>query len=128
MPRSKAGNAKSNSTNPNDWQKFEFAKVNLDDKAKAEFRKKFQADAGSYIQGLAEYAQGGYKFSFSWDMNGKCFIASMTCKEPSDPNYNYVLTSRSPDLYEALALNVFKTREYCADEVWTDGTEEGDWG
>lgn len=128
MPNKPIGNKKSNSKNPADWQKFEFARVTLDDKAKAAFKKAYAENAAEMLGELGSYAVAGYKFSLAWDDNGQCFIASMTCREPSDPNFNYVLSSRSSDAFEALALNIYKTRNYCADGVWTDGTEESNWG
>lgn len=127
MP-SKGGNAKSNSKNREDWVKYDFASVQLDAAQKKDFKARWAAKPTEFLDHLGSYAQNGYKFSCSWDGANNCFIASMTCNEAGDPNFHFVLTSRSPDFWEALALNIYKTRECCDKEIWSDGSQEMGWG
>ena len=112
------GNAKSNSRNPSDWQNFEFVALTLDEAQKDQFREWYKEQGQRALDELPSMVTGGYKASVGWDEGSQCFIASLTCKEPTDPNYGYVLSSRSTDLWEAMALNVFKTVEICEEYEW----------
>ncbi len=117
MPAS--GNSKSNSKNSADWQKFDFVEIRLDDKEKADFKKRYAADGQAILAPLDGLLHEGYKLSISYDDNNKCLIASLTCKYSLSPNFNYVMTSRASDMWEAMALAAYKHFSCC---------DNGDWG
>lgn len=118
MPQ-KSGNRKSNSKNPADWQKFDFVEIRLTDADKADFKAKYAKDAQLFFGELDGLSKNGYKVSLSYDTSNNCVIASLTCREASDPNFNFVLTARAGDTWEALALVLYKHLFMC---------DDGDWG
>lgn len=124
------GNRKSQSKNPNDWQKFEFVEIRLAETEKADFKAKYLKDPNHFLSELDGLAKNGYKLSLSYDANGNSIIASLTCREPGDPNFNYVLTARSSDTWEALCLVLYKHMYMCDDGDWQGDTREGgtSWG
>jgi len=132
MPKPKFGsnkpNAKANSKNPNDWSNFEFISLRLSDSQRDQFNVWYKSDISGFITELTAMITGNYKLTCTYDGTSACFISSLTCKEETDPNYGYVLTSRSPDLMEAIALNVFKTVEICTELDWPKDTQRNNWG
>lgn len=118
MPKSR-GNSKSQSRNSNDWGKFDFVEINLSEEDKADFKKLYAEHPSNLLNSLDEMTKNGYKVSLTYDTSNNCVIASLTCKEPLDANFNYILSARSSDTYEALALVLYK-HYYLSDD--------GDWG
>lgn len=129
MP-SKGGNRKSNSKNSQDWQKFDFVEVRLEETQKSEFKANYAKDANMYLGLVSETLSTGYKLSVSYSEENKTFLASLTCKEPLDANFNYVMTSRSGDAWEAIALAMYKHHFVCDDNDWGAETRMDDrnWG
>lgn len=128
MPIKSTGNHKSNSKNPKDWQQYEFVNMSLNEAQKDQFHAWYK-DAGSHAYDeLDALLPAGYKVSLSHDENNSCVIATLTCKEPTDPNYGYCLTSRGPDMWTALALCVFKTTELCTDYEWPKDKRQSNFG
>lgn len=126
----KGGNRKSNSRNTQDWQKFDFVEVRLTEEQKAEFKAKYAKDANQYLGLVSETLSGGYKLSLTYDEANKVYLASLTCREALDPNFNYVMTSRSSDAWEAMALAMYKHHFVCDDGDWGAETRQDDrnWG
>lgn len=128
--KSSKGNSKSSSKNPADWNKFDFVEIRLDDKQKAEFKSKYSKDGQSLLALLDETVKNGYKLSIGYDTNNNCVIASLTCREPNDTNFNYVMTSRAADCWEATALAMYKHHFVVDDNDWGGDTRESrdTWG
>lgn len=128
MPIKKTGSVKSNSKNPKDWVSYDFVNMTLNEAQKEQF-KEWYKDAGSTafdeLEGLIPV---GYKVSIAYDESNKCFISTLTCKEPTDPNYGFCLSSRGPDIWTSLALNVFKTVVLCTDCDWPKEQRTNDFG
>ncbi len=114
----KTGNRKSNSKDPADWQKFEFVEIPLNEEEKADFKTKYAKDANFTLGLLHETLTNGYKLSTSWDEGNSCVIASLTCKAPLDVNFNFVLTARAGDVWESVALVLYKHHVLADDNDW----------
>lgn len=129
MPPNK-GNRKSNSKNSQDWQKFEFVEIRLTDTQKDEFKAKYAKDTNQFLGLLTETLSGDYKLSITYSEENKVFLASLTCRQPSNPNFNYVMTSRASDPWEAMALAMYKHHFACDDNDWGGDTRMDDrnWG
>lgn len=126
----KTGNRKSNSKDSADWQKYEFVNLNLTEAEKEDFKKQYATESDKFLRGIDELLQAGYKLSVTWDKDNKCAIASLTCREPQDPNFNYVLTARSGDMWEAQSLVMYKHLYVCDDGDWGGDTQQdrNSWG
>jgi len=124
------GNSRSNSKNQQDWQKFDFVEIRLDEKEKAAFKKMYADKAQELLGVVPELLSSGYKLSLTWDENNKTYIASITCKAPLDPNFNYIMTSRAGDPWEAVALGIYKHQFMCDDGDWGGDTKQNSqtWG
>lgn len=96
--------------------KFVSIKVYQADKDRFEQWRKEEGEDTDIL--LSRMAVDGYKMSVSWDDGNSSFICSHTCLNPRDENYCLVLTSRSDDFFEAIALNVFKHFVLCVDCLW----------
>jgi hypothetical protein len=68
------------------------------------------------------------KTTFSYDLNGDCWICATTCNDERHQNYNCCVTSRSDDPTEAAALNLFKIMDVLGDRPWRDVKSERNWG
>lgn len=117
MPANK-GNRKSNSKDPQDWQKYDFVEVTLSEEEKVAFKAHYAKDPQSLLGLVEETARGGYKLSLTYDQANECMIATLTCKEPSAVNFGYVMTSRAGDTWESIALAMYKHHYACDDEDW----------
>lgn len=127
-PKSKAGSPKSNSRNPKDWVTYDFVTMTLNEAQKEQFREWYKSAGTSAFDELEALIPSGYKISVAYDGSNNCFIATLTCKEPTDPNYGYCLSSRGPDIWTSLALCVFKTIELCTDCDWPKEARSNDFG
>lgn len=121
---SKVPNARKNKPK---FEDFKFVQIRLYEADKDTFEK-WRVTAGQDVDILlARLALDGYKMSVSWDDNNSCYIASHTCLNEKDENYCLILTSRSDDMFEAMALNAFKHFKMCHDCVWPM-SENASWG
>lgn len=129
MPKT-TGNAKSNSKNSKDWQQFDFVEVRLNEEEKTDFKKRYSSEADKLLGMVDEIVKNGYKISSSYDTTNNCIIVALTCKEPNSPNFNYVMTSRAGEVWEATALAMYKHYFCCDDEDWGSETRINDrqWG
>jgi hypothetical protein len=128
MPAKKTGNSKSNSRNPKDWINYEFVQFTLNEAQKDQFREWYKEQGSSCFDDLKGLLASGYKVSLAGDDNNNCVIATLTCKEPTDPNYAYCLSSRATDAWEALAMCLFKTFELCEDADWPKDAQAKNYG
>lgn len=111
-------NSKTSSKNPRDWQQYDFVNITLTESDKAKFAE-WQGKQGSKVYDqLDGLIQSGYKLSSSYDEANKCNIVSLTCREIGDVNYGYVLSSRAGNIWDALALTLYKHYEMCDDGDW----------
>lgn len=127
-PKKPVGNHKSNSKNPSDWTKYEFINWNLSDAQKEQFNAWYKSQGAEVFAEVESLLASGYKVSMAYDESNKCHLATLTCKEPTDPNYAYCLSSRGPDMWTALAICAFKTFELCTDCDWPKEQQARDFG
>lgn len=113
------GNKRSNSKNSKDWQTFEFVEIRLSEQDKSNFKSIYEKEPNTLLGEADLLCKNGYKLSVAYDTQNSCVIASLTCREPKDPNFNYVLSARAADYWEATALVLFKHVHL---------SDNGDWG
>lgn len=112
----------------NGWELPKFIDMRLGKAEKDQFLSWLTGQGQHWFTRLAEIVESGYKLSLSYWFDGQCYIASLTCKEQGDPNYNCVLSSRSDDASEALAMQVFKHDHMCNDHIWEAEANDQHWG
>lgn len=79
----------------------------------------------------AEFTQAmgrGCKMSISENAEQGFYLASMTMRDEGSINYDFCITSRSPDWWEALIMNIFKAQQLGWEESWADQADSDDWG
>lgn len=117
-----------NARKTSSWQDIVFVNIPLNVQDKEHFRLWYEKNGASFTGELANLCGSGYKQSCRLDEDNDCFIASITCLNPSSPNFNKCLTARSSDFWEAWALIVYKHLEMVDDEVWPDSGSRNNWG
>jgi len=123
MPKS-SGNRRSNSKNSADWQQYEFVALPLTEDEKKAFKHQYEQTPNLRLDKLDELLKNGYKVSLNYDTSNNCIQVALTCKEPNSPNFNYVMSSRSPDVWQAISLALYKHYDLCDDEDWGAETRE----
>lgn len=74
--------------------------------------------------GIAQYAEGGYKFSVSRNKQNDHFTASVTGTEDAGKNAGYSVTAFAPTPYEAVRVVLFKV-SVVLPPVWADYKPSG---
>jgi len=77
---------------------------------------------------IEETVQNGYKLSVSYDLNNDCMIASCTCVDDVDGNYNACVTSRHEEALQALLMTFYKVYILLAGKSWRDNEVKSNWG
>jgi hypothetical protein len=126
MARSKNTNGTAQA--PRRFDDITFVVMRLGEAEKKQFKSWFSAKENAWFTRLSEIVQDGYKLSLSYWFDGACYIGTLTCKEPKDPNHNRAMSSRSDDPAEALALCVFKHDHLCNDNIWEAEANDQNWG
>lgn len=112
------------SKNPADWQDIKFARVSLSTDQKKAFKALKQAEKAELMDKTVRMIVSGHKASITYDNSNQCFIFSLTCKMENHVNFNVCMTSRSDDMWEAMALASYKTLYCCPDGEWmTEGDD-----
>lgn len=122
-----AGKNNSGSKSNNQFE-VQFANLKIDSKHKDSFEEWKESKPEDVALDVASFISNGHKTSISWDNDNHCWIVSATCKEERSPNYNYCLTSRSDDWYEAMCMNVYKHKFIAKEGKWSDQQEDRNWG
>lgn len=79
---------------------------------------------------IGEMVKEGIQIKLSWDTRSKCFMASMTTRNPEAAYAGYCITSRSRDMSEVLWMCVYKHFVVCSGD-WSQyaGADDGyRWG
>lgn len=108
--------------------KIEFVVWRLNEAQKKKFESWFEKTRDDIDDLLVTLTQGGNKVSITYDGNNDTFIASVTCKNENDPNFNQCLSSRHSELYVAIGVMLFKTLVLAGDIPWFENISEPDWG
>lgn len=114
--------------NANGFQSYEFVNMSLNSAQGKQFREWYAQEAAGWHDDLAGMVLSGYKVSATWNDQNQCYIATLTCNEETDPNYGYCLSSRADNVWEALAMCVFKTFELCTDQEWPKTAPQNSFG
>lgn len=117
----KSGKAKSGFTTT-------FVNFKLTGEAKVRFIAYVKQPTEEISADIVELMSHGMKFSFSENREGGFTMASVTCRDEGNINYDNCITSRSPDWWESLAMCVFKVHELGLEESWVDQAGDEDWG
>lgn len=105
-----------------------FVNYKLSTQDKANFVKWAARSIEAVQQDFTEALSKGCKCSLSENAEQGFYLASMTMRDEGSINYDYCITSRSPDWWEALIMNVFKAQQLGWDESWADQADSDDWG
>jgi len=105
-----------------------FVNYKLTGKEKEDFIKFAKGDFDTHSKRIVEAMSNGMKFSFSENRENGTAIASLTCRDEGNINFDRCITSRSPDWYEALLMCVFKLDVLGGDNDWLDQAGSDDWG
>ena len=105
-----------------------FVNFKLSKDEKEEFESFMSHPADHLVEQLVVFISEGHKLSQSWDDKNKCFIASATCKDEGSLNHDYCMTSRHPEWFPAVMMNVFKNNIMAKGTPWMDLMESEDWG
>lgn len=126
MPRGKKDNGKSK-VDPNAGRRYYcepeaawggYVDLSLDDGKRLDFTDWFQSHSPEAMQLLTDALGEGMAFGCKWDAANQCFLATFTGAGVANSNERYVLTARSDQMAEAMALLVYKHSVLM----------EGDWG
>lgn len=93
-----------------DWKKNEFINWSPSEQHKTAIKAAIEGNEDLFGW-LEEMVGDGYKLSAVFDEKNATYIATMTCKNPSSPNFHYSLSVRHRDLWtaiQALAWGTYK--------------------
>lgn len=107
------------SSNREEWAKIEFCNVEMSAEQKKKFKALEPAEIEDLIGKTAKMIANGYKASITFDDTNVCYIFTLTCKTENDPNFNLCMSSRSDNVFEAMALAAYKTQYCCPDGEWS---------
>lgn len=113
--------------NKPDWH-VNFVQIRLAGAQIDGFTKWMERKESEIALDVAAFMSNGHKTSITWDNENKCWIVSATCKEENSKNYNYCLSSRSGEWWEALCMNVYKNDVICNGGSWSAKQENNNWG
>lgn len=115
MPRGKKDDK--NKSDPNAGRRYftsseaawgGYVDLKLDADQHATFDDWFHATNAEWPVLLTDALAEGLSLSVKWDAASQCFVASLAGAGVSNSNERYVLTARSTDMFEAMALSVYK--------------------
>jgi len=127
MPRGKSKSNDKSKNNPNAGRKYYaepdapwggYVDLKLDDDRRADFANWFQKTGQEAMAHVYDALIEGLVFSSRWDEANQCYLVTFTGCGVSGSTERYVLTARSGEFSEALALLVYKHVVLMA----------GDWG
>jgi len=105
-----------------------FCAVSLDTPAKEEARKWLSHNSQDLDTFAVQMVRDGWKCTFSWDGYNDCFIASSTCRDENDSNYDTCVTSRSDNMWDAMLLNYYKIYVLFSNKTLPTEREKNNWG
>lgn len=107
---------------------FQFVNYKLTQEDKNKFEQWRKKLGDQLEQTVLDLLQAQIKQSTSWDEDSKCWICSWTGTEDNILNAKRCITSRSPNYFEAMALNAFKSEIIFNGEVWEVEFNSNSWG
>ena len=111
------------------WTQSEFVNYRLDKTEVAQYKLWTKENADDIIELLTQTIGQGIKVSCSWDAKSQCFVGSFSDNREKSPNSGKILTSRSNDWLDSLALNLFKDLViYTPTGIWTNRNEGETYG
>jgi len=98
-----------------------FAQVNIGDSEREQFDLWVSAIGTGWWAALQDELAAGLKLTLVWDGQNDCFIASLTGRPDNagESEWTACLSARSDDLFQSLALLVYKHLEVTGGD-WTD--------
>lgn len=111
------------------WRDYVFVDLPLDQSEVEVFRVEYVEEEVELMRFVSGWAASGYKFSASSDPQGSGGLATLTCREPEDPNHGMILTARASSIEKAIKLLIYLDLVICADKTWKQAqTERGGGG
>lgn len=112
----------------NNFGSTKFCAISLDT-AQKDIARKWLEKNGKELDTFASImVRDGWKASFSWDSYNDCFIASSTCRDEADTNYDVCCTSRSDNMWDAMLLNYYKIYVLYKDQTLPTERAKENWG
>jgi hypothetical protein len=105
-----------------------FCAISLDTEGKAKARLWLDKHGKDLDTFAVQMVRDGWKSTFSWDDYNDCFIASATCKDERDANFDICCTSRSDNMWDAMLLNYYKIYVLYKDTILPTEREKSNWG
>ena len=107
---------------------FRFCSVVLTAEDKIDYEVWAEKHGKDLLSVLAQCVAEGWKTSITWDNDNECFIGSLTCRAEGHKNENVVVSSRSDDMLEAIAISLYKiTALYVGKKLPTEKLKNN-WG
>lgn len=97
-----------------------FVPLDLSQEGKADFLGWFEQDTTMVWRMIEDALAEGLKFSLSYDLANQCFVASLSGRPDVGGviEFNAILTARSGESWEAIALVVYKHVVLLKGEWW----------
>lgn len=128
MPRGKSKQNDKGKDNPNAGRKYYcepeaawggYVDLKLEEDRRDAFADWFRETGDAAMHEIVDALAQGLGLGVKWDAANQCFIASFTGAGVSNSNERYVLSARSDQFSEALALLIYK-HVVCMSGDWGD--------
>ena len=98
--------------------------INLDSKAKKEFKAMFQSGDDSLLFDVQACLDGGLKFSLSWDEKRSAYRCTVVCNEVGNINQDKGFGSFAKSPLEALCVAAYKITTVTNGGEWVSPEED----
>lgn len=109
-------------------KQIRFVNIRLDDGQKKKYRSWVTTEHEHIAEYLGSMAQEQNRISLSYDENNDTYICSITCNNPTSPNFGCCLSSRHSDIWEAACIAVYKHVIMLGPTPWEEFAQGESWG
>ncbi len=105
-----------------------FIRYKLDEAEKEQFTGWSEMEKDEAINLVAQVVAAGNKFSIGFDAANGQFLATVSNSKPGDVNQRKSVTSRAPELAQAILVSCFKHLVIFGEIPWDNRSVTDDWG
>lgn len=105
-----------------------FIRYKLDEDEKTQFEGWAENEAEESINLVAEIVADSNKFSIGFDAQNGQYLATISNSKPGNANRGKSVTSRSPELKQAILVACYKHLVIFHEGVWDNRSSTDDWG